>query len=145
MHPGVGAGKSWPGGEAKLGVAGSRILVERRLMPERSKGLVSLLRPRWSCVCWGDVVLGRLTCARMDLLSAMRSAPLDAISLRRTAVAIKCKDGIVFAVEKMVRSKMLVEGSNRRIHSAAYHVGIACAGFTVRHSYFSHCAPSVRA
>ena len=69
MHPGVGAGKSWPGGEAKLGVAGSRILVERRLMPERSKGLVSLLRPRWSCVCWGDVVLGRWTCARMDLLS----------------------------------------------------------------------------
>ena len=78
MHPGVGAGKSWPGGEAKLGVAGSRILVEWRWMPERRKGLVSLLRPCWSCVCWGDVVLGRLTCARMDLLSAMRSAPLDA-------------------------------------------------------------------
>jgi|ERR1712086_37869 len=45
-----------------------------------------------------------------------------------TAVALKCKDGVVFAVEKMVRSKMLVEGSNRRIYSAASHVGIACAG-----------------
>merc|ERR1711871_582131 len=45
-----------------------------------------------------------------------------------TAVALRCKDGVVFAVEKMVRSKMLVEGSNRRIYSCASHVGMACAG-----------------
>merc|ERR1711934_689891 len=53
-----------------------------------------------------------------------------AVDSSGTTVALRCKDGIVFAVEKMVRSKMLVEGSNRRIYSAAAHVGIACAGFT---------------
>merc|ERR1711865_264224 len=47
-----------------------------------------------------------------------------------TAVALKCKDGIVFAVEKMVRSKMLVEGSNRRIFAVANHVGMASAGLS---------------
>lgn len=47
-----------------------------------------------------------------------------------TVVALRCKDGIVFAVEKMVRSKMLVVGSNRRIASIASHVGMACAGLT---------------
>merc|ERR1711967_67403 len=47
-----------------------------------------------------------------------------------TAVALRCKDGIVFAVEKMVRSKMLVEGSNRRIHAVSHHVGIASAGLS---------------
>jgi hypothetical protein len=52
-------------------------------------------------------------------------------SLSRTAIAVKCKDGVVFAVEKMVRSKMLVEGSSRRICAAAPHVGMVCAGFTV--------------
>merc|ERR1712216_298188 len=51
-----------------------------------------------------------------------------AVSNSGTAVAVKCKDGIVFAVEKMVRSKMLVEGSNRRIFSAASHVGMAVSG-----------------
>jgi len=47
-----------------------------------------------------------------------------------TVVALKCKDGVVFAVEKMVRSKMLVPGSNRRIAHVARHVGMACAGFS---------------
>jgi len=45
-----------------------------------------------------------------------------------TAVAVRCKDGVVFAVEKLIRSKMLVEGSNRRIHTVASHVGMACTG-----------------
>merc|ERR1711977_124073 len=51
-----------------------------------------------------------------------------AVDSSGTTVALRCKDGIVFAVEKMVRSKMLVEGSNRRIFSAAKHVGMAFAG-----------------
>eukprot|EP00850_Spirogloea_muscicola_P017234 SM000146S00954 [mRNA] locus=s146:121896:124517:+ [translate_table: standard] len=45
-----------------------------------------------------------------------------------TAVAIRCKDGVVMGVEKLVISKMLVEGSNRRIHAADRHVGLALAG-----------------
>lgn len=51
-----------------------------------------------------------------------------AINNSGTAIGVRCKDGIVFAVEKMVRSKMLVDGSNRRIFSAASHVGMAVAG-----------------
>lgn len=45
-----------------------------------------------------------------------------------TTLAIRCRDGVVFAVEKMVKSKMLVKGSNRRIYSCASHVGMALAG-----------------
>merc|ERR1711907_891016 len=53
-----------------------------------------------------------------------------AVTNSGTAVALKCKDGIVFAVEKMVRSKMLVEGSNRRIFAVSNHVGMCSAGLS---------------
>ncbi|KAL9229347.1 hypothetical protein vseg_004824 [Gypsophila vaccaria] len=45
-----------------------------------------------------------------------------------TAVAIKCKDGVVLGVEKLVQSKMMLPGSNRRIHSVHRHSGMAVAG-----------------
>eukprot|EP00271_Cylindrocystis_brebissonii_P014592 TRINITY_DN35990_c0_g1_i1.p1 TRINITY_DN35990_c0_g1~~TRINITY_DN35990_c0_g1_i1.p1 ORF type:complete len:252 (+),score=47.98 TRINITY_DN35990_c0_g1_i1:143-898(+) len=45
-----------------------------------------------------------------------------------TGIGIRCKDGIVMGVEKLIVSKMLVEGSNRRIHAVDRHVGIAMAG-----------------
>eukprot|EP01113_Clastostelium_recurvatum_P049610 TRINITY_DN921_c0_g1_i2.p1 TRINITY_DN921_c0_g1~~TRINITY_DN921_c0_g1_i2.p1 ORF type:complete len:249 (-),score=71.52 TRINITY_DN921_c0_g1_i2:130-876(-) len=45
-----------------------------------------------------------------------------------TAIGIKVKDGIVFGVEKIILSKMLVEGSNKRIASIDRHVGFAFAG-----------------
>jgi 20S proteasome subunit alpha 7 len=45
-----------------------------------------------------------------------------------TAVGIRCKDGIVLGVEKLVISKMLVEGSNRRVQSVDRHIGVATAG-----------------
>ncbi|KAG2592417.1 hypothetical protein PVAP13_5NG547300 [Panicum virgatum] len=50
------------------------------------------------------------------------------ISVNRTVVGIKCKDGIVLGVEKLVTSKMMLEGSNRRIHSVHRHSGLAVAG-----------------
>ena len=40
-----------------------------------------------------------------------------------TAVGVRCKDGIVFGVEKLLASKMLVAGSGRRIHTVDEHVG----------------------
>jgi len=46
-----------------------------------------------------------------------------------TVVAAKCKDGIVMAVEKMVRSKLLVEGSNRRSFAIHRGAGMSVAGF----------------
>lgn len=45
-----------------------------------------------------------------------------------TVIGLRCKDGVVLGVEKLVVSKMLVEGSNRRIHTVDKHAGIAYAG-----------------
>merc|ERR1711966_638631 len=52
-----------------------------------------------------------------------------AVDASGTAIAVKCKDGIVMAVEKMVRSKLLVEGSNRRTFNVTKNTGMAVAGF----------------
>merc|ERR1712166_54869 len=52
-----------------------------------------------------------------------------AIDSSGTVLAVKCKDGIVMAVEKMVRSKLLVEGSNRRSFIVSKKAGMAVAGF----------------
>lgn len=43
-------------------------------------------------------------------------------------IGIKCSDGIVLAVEKLVQTKLLVPGSNKRIFTVDYHAGIASAG-----------------
>ncbi|XP_073100613.1 proteasome subunit alpha type-3 isoform X2 [Elaeis guineensis] len=45
-----------------------------------------------------------------------------------TVIGIKCKDGIVMGVEKLISSKMMLAGSNRRIHSVHRHSGMAVAG-----------------
>ena len=41
-----------------------------------------------------------------------------------TAIAIRCKDGVVFGVEKLVLSKLYEEGSNKRIFNVDRHVGM---------------------
>lgn len=45
-----------------------------------------------------------------------------------TAIAICCKDGVLFAVEKFMMSKMLVEGTAKRIFPVDKHAGAAIAG-----------------
>eukprot|EP00090_Calanus_glacialis_P009555 TRINITY_DN1793_c0_g1_i1.p1 TRINITY_DN1793_c0_g1~~TRINITY_DN1793_c0_g1_i1.p1 ORF type:complete len:256 (-),score=102.25 TRINITY_DN1793_c0_g1_i1:87-854(-) len=45
-----------------------------------------------------------------------------------TALAIRAKDGVVFAVEKIVTSKLYEKGANRRITNIDTHVGMAAAG-----------------
>ena len=45
-----------------------------------------------------------------------------------TMVGLKCTDGVVLGVEKMLISKMLVAGTNRRIHTVEPHVGMSIAG-----------------
>ncbi|EIE77490.1 hypothetical protein G6F46_010078 [Rhizopus delemar] len=45
-----------------------------------------------------------------------------------TAIGLRVKDGVVLAVEKLIQSKLLVQGANRRIQSADLHIGIASAG-----------------
>lgn len=45
-----------------------------------------------------------------------------------TAIGLRCKDGVVLAVEKLVTSKLLVPSSNKRISTVDRHVGIAFSG-----------------
>ncbi|EIW82423.1 proteasome subunit alpha type-3 [Coniophora puteana RWD-64-598 SS2] len=45
-----------------------------------------------------------------------------------TAIGLRVKDGVVLAVEKLVHSKLLVPGANRRIQTIDKHIGLATAG-----------------
>jgi 20S proteasome subunit alpha 7 len=45
-----------------------------------------------------------------------------------TCIGIRCSDGIVFAVEKIIKSKLLETHSNRRIFTISKKVGMVTAG-----------------
>lgn len=47
-----------------------------------------------------------------------------------TVVGIKCKDGVVLGCEKIVLSKMLEEGTNKRTYAVDRHAGVAIAGIS---------------
>ncbi|KAK9385579.1 nucleophile aminohydrolase [Lipomyces mesembrius] len=53
-----------------------------------------------------------------------------AVEADGTAIGIKCKDGIVLAVEKIVSSKLLVPGANKKIQTIDKHIGVAYSGLT---------------
>lgn len=46
------------------------------------------------------------------------------IDFYRTAIGLRVKDGVVLAVEKLVHSKLLVPGANRRIQTVDRHIGL---------------------
>ena len=41
-----------------------------------------------------------------------------------TTIGLRCKDGVVFGVEKLVTSKLHEEGSNKRIFTVDRHIGM---------------------
>lgn len=41
-----------------------------------------------------------------------------------TSIGIRCKDGVVLAVEKVVASKLLKPGANKRIATVDSHIGV---------------------
>jgi len=51
-----------------------------------------------------------------------------AVENSSTAMAIRCKDGVVFGVEKLVTSKLYEPGTGRRIFNIDTHIGMAVAG-----------------
>jgi len=53
---------------------------------------------------------------------------MKAVENSGTAVGIRCKDGVVMGVEKPKLSKMLVEGSNRRVFTIDKHSGMCLSG-----------------
>ena len=60
-----------------------------------------------------------------SLVLAMSTQELTGLSV---AIGIVCTDGVVLGVERLLHSKLLVKGSNRRIQSADEHIGLATAG-----------------
>lgn len=65
-----------------------------------------------------------------------------------TAIGIRCKDGVVFGVEKLVLSKLYEEGSNKRIFNIDRHIGMVTTQavknisglFSVLHKCVHRCA-----
>ncbi|CAK7209880.1 Putative proteasome subunit alpha type-7 [Sporothrix bragantina] len=55
---------------------------------------------------------------------------IKAVENGGTSVGIRCRDGVVLAVEKIVTSKLLKSGANRRIATVDRHLGMAFSGMT---------------
>lgn len=53
---------------------------------------------------------------------------MKAVENGSTSIGIKCKDGVVLAVEKIINSKLLVPGRNKRIQTIDRHVGVVYSG-----------------
>lgn len=53
---------------------------------------------------------------------------LKAVENGGTSIGIRAKDGVVLAVEKIINSKLLVPGRNRRIQTIDRHIGVAYLG-----------------
>lgn len=51
-----------------------------------------------------------------------------AVEKSGVALGVRCVDGVVLGVEKLLPSKMLLRTSNRRIHTVDRHAGLALAG-----------------
>lgn len=55
-------------------------------------------------------------------------AQTKAVENSGTAIGIRCSDGVVLGVEKVIFSKMLLKTSNRRVATLDAHAGLALAG-----------------
>ncbi|CAF0775651.1 unnamed protein product [Didymodactylos carnosus] len=51
-----------------------------------------------------------------------------AVEASGTVVGLRCKDGVAFAVEKIITSRLYEKGSSKRIHNVDKHIGMAVAG-----------------
>ncbi|MFB6187366.1 MAG: archaeal proteasome endopeptidase complex subunit alpha, partial [Halobacteriaceae archaeon] len=52
----------------------------------------------------------------------------EAVKRGTACIGIRARDGIVLAVEKRIRSELLVESSIEKLHKADDHIGIASSG-----------------
>lgn len=59
----------------------------------------------------------------------MNSLSIDFNIVFSTCIGIKCEDGVILALEKVVTSKLLKPRVNNRIGSVDRHIGIATTGF----------------
>lgn len=64
---------------------------------------------------------------------------MKAVENGGTSIGIRCKDGVVLAVEKIVTSKLLKPGANKRIATVDRHLGVVSTTRTPSfscHPYF---------
>ena len=60
---------------------------------------------------------------------------IKAVENGGTSIGIRCKDGVVLAVEKVVSSKLLKPGANKRIATVDRHIGVVRFFLTLLPSY----------
>lgn len=74
---------------------------------------------------WGCSVPAR---SRHRPASRPALTPEDPLAVAcSTAVGIRCADGVLLAVEKQLVSRMLVEGTSKRVHIVDPHLGMVRA------------------
>lgn len=56
---------------------------------------------------------------------------LKAVENSGTAIGVRCKDGVVFGVEKLVMLKLYEAGTNKRICHIDRHIGMVSSAFKV--------------
>ena len=60
------------------------------------------------------------------------------VVLYSTAIGLKVKGGVVVAVEKLVHSKLLVPGANRRIQTIDRHIGLVCSSPVITNVFLAY-------
>jgi Proteasome subunit A N-terminal signature/Proteasome subunit len=58
-----------------------------------------------------------------------------------TSIGIRCKDGVVLAVEKVIASKLLKQGANKRIAAVDRHVGVVRPSLASPHALLVYNKP----
>jgi len=56
----------------------------------------------------------------------------------RTAIALRGSDGVVFAVEKLITSKLHEDGTGKRLFSVEDHIGMVCIEYSFNIYIFKH-------
>jgi 20S proteasome subunit alpha 7 len=52
---------------------------------------------------------------------------MKAVENGGTCVGIRCRDGVVLALEKLVTSKLLKKDANKRIATVDRNIGVVCS------------------
>ncbi len=85
--------------------------LQLRLLARRPQLPGTALRST-SCLCDGQLTIRKVEYAQ------------KAVENGGTAIGIRCKDGVVLALEKIISSKLLKKGANKRIASVDRNMGI---------------------
>lgn len=66
---------------------------------------------------------------------------MKAVENGGTCVGIRCRDGVVLALEKLVTSKLLKKDANKRIATVDRNIGVVCSTGILHQSFLSNNNP----